>query len=561
MLSLSLLFAGCDKYDDSAINGRVDNLEDRVGKLEELARKLTSNIGALQESVTALEKNDRITDVRPLEDGSGFIVVFEKAGEITVRNGKSSSVSVRKDADGIYYWTVDGEYLVIDGEKIPATAQYGAPHIKIEDGKFWFSVDDTNWTECGDVATEGIGTIKGVSDEGDSVVFTLYDDSTISIPKVQKFGISIADNELGVFEYGSAEFRFTVSEPDENTMVKVIAENGFSANVYYYAPETEGSFTVMAPESVPSKTTLLVVAMNGKGTMAGQLITLEKGQFTIVNDTFVVGKQGGDIKVSIKTNVDYEIYGDPNPNHWVKIVEEPATKAVRTDEITFRVEPYIGGEAPRSTQFRVMCGGQETMINITQLNSGGFSDFETFKSKTGNDRILEDKTDNGWVLKEGTRPSNVFLPKEYADKGVPQLIGFTNRPGTLTSPLEEDGIGTLKFSYCSYGRTVGQLRGFKFYVDVLTESGELIKRIEITKTLDEVKAEGLKHVFNESVEINKSGNFRIVITNACLNQLDKTEEDASLPSLYPDGVVPISRYNVYGDNVCICEVSWSGWSE
>ena len=549
MLSLSLLFAGCDKYDDSAINGRVDNLEDRVGKLEELTRKLTSNIGALQESVTALEKNDRITDVRPLEDGSGFIVVFEKAGEITVRNGKSSSVSVRKDADGIYYWTVDGEYLVIDGEKIPATAQYGAPHIKIEDGKFWFSVDDTNWTECGDVATEGIGTIKGVSDEGDSVVFTLYDDSTISIPKVQKFGISIVDNELGVFEYGSAEFKFTVSEPDENTMVKVIAENGFTANVYYYAPETEGSFTVMAPESVPSKTTLLVVAMNGKGTMAGQLITLEKGQFTIVNDTFVVGKQGGDIKVSIKTNVDYEIYGDPNPNHWVKIVEEPATKAVRTDEITFRVEPYIGGEAPRSTQFRIMCGGQENMINITQLNSGGFSDFETFNVKPDYaKRILEATTESGWIMRNCTYlvPVRGFGPKVF-NKNIPNLIGYADYPGTVISPEFEDGIGTLKFGYGTVTANFGlsNKNGFKFHVDIVNGDGKTVWTKEYVKTREELEAAGKKHVFEESVDINIAGKFHMVFINDCPSGENAGHETVGTTC----------------DNVALTEVSWSGWSE
>lgn len=551
MLSLSLLFAGCDKYDDSAINGRVDNLEDRVGKLEELARKLTSNIGALQESVTALEKNDRITDVRPLEDGSGFIVVFEKAGEITVRNGKSSLVSVRKDADGIYYWTVDGEYLVVDGEKIPATAQYGAPHIKIEDGKFWFSVDDTNWTECGDVATEGIGTIKGVSDEGDSVVFTLYDDSTISIPKVQKFGISIQNAEQGVFDGSIAEFMFTITEPDESTTVKVVTENGVIAEVEYTAPDTEGMFMVMPSEPLYDKMTLLVVAINGKGTMAGQLITLEEGKFNIIDDTAVIGKQGGEVSFKIETNVQYEIMEDPDPSFWAKLITEPETKAIRTDVVRFKVAPYSGGTAPRTAKISLMVGDDMKYLTITQLNSGGQSDFDSFKStpSAAANRIKEDSTDDGWVLKQGRILGKYDWGNfcNGVDKKIPDLVGDAYAPGMLESPIFEDGIGTLKFSYGAEGANleVGHKNGLKFHVDIVNAEGKTVWTKQYAKTKDELSAAGWRYIFEESVDVNIAGKFRIIFTNDCPSGIGYGE-DSSIMVL---------------DNVSILTVSWSGWSE
>ena len=41
----TLLFASCsDEYDDSALTGRVDNLENRVAKLEELCKQMNTNI-------------------------------------------------------------------------------------------------------------------------------------------------------------------------------------------------------------------------------------------------------------------------------------------------------------------------------------------------------------------------------------------------------------------------------------------------------------------------------------------------------------------------------------
>lgn len=44
----TLLFASCsDEYDDSALTGRVDNLENRVAKLEELCKQMNTNISSV----------------------------------------------------------------------------------------------------------------------------------------------------------------------------------------------------------------------------------------------------------------------------------------------------------------------------------------------------------------------------------------------------------------------------------------------------------------------------------------------------------------------------------
>lgn len=69
-----LLFAGlgivsCDKYDDSALTGRVENLEGRVEALEQLCQQMNTNISALQTIVTALQSNDYITSVAPILRG------------------------------------------------------------------------------------------------------------------------------------------------------------------------------------------------------------------------------------------------------------------------------------------------------------------------------------------------------------------------------------------------------------------------------------------------------------------------------------------------------------
>ena len=53
-----LLVSSCSKYDDSALTGRVDDLENRVAQLEQLCKQMNTNISSLQTIVTALQTND-----------------------------------------------------------------------------------------------------------------------------------------------------------------------------------------------------------------------------------------------------------------------------------------------------------------------------------------------------------------------------------------------------------------------------------------------------------------------------------------------------------------------
>lgn len=55
-----LLIAGCNSdYDDAALQGRVDDLESRVAKLEELCSQMNTNISSLQTIVAAIQNRNR----------------------------------------------------------------------------------------------------------------------------------------------------------------------------------------------------------------------------------------------------------------------------------------------------------------------------------------------------------------------------------------------------------------------------------------------------------------------------------------------------------------------
>ena len=185
-----MLLAGCnDEYDDSALVKRLDDFEQRLERLERLCNDMNTNLGSMQTIVTALDRGDYITSVEPLtENGSmvGYTIRFAKGTPIVVYNGKPGTapvVSVKKDTDGIYYWTLDGEWITDGGKKLPVSGQNGtSPKLKIEEEYWYISYDDgTTWTKLdkatGEKGDDGAGILVDMDEN--YVYFTLPDGITM----------------------------------------------------------------------------------------------------------------------------------------------------------------------------------------------------------------------------------------------------------------------------------------------------------------------------------------------------------------------------------------------
>ena len=191
-----MLLAGCnDEYDDSALVKRLDDFEQRLERLERLCNDMNTNLGSMQTIVTALDRGYYITSVEPLtENGSmvGYTIRFAKGTPIVVYNGKPGTapvVSVKKDTDGIYYWTLDGEWITDGGKKLPVSGQDGtSPKLKIEEEYWYISYDDgTTWTKLdkatGEKGDDGSGILVDMDEN--YVYFTLPDGRTVTVPRAE----------------------------------------------------------------------------------------------------------------------------------------------------------------------------------------------------------------------------------------------------------------------------------------------------------------------------------------------------------------------------------------
>ena len=225
----------CNEFDDSAIWDELRAHEERIARLETLCSQMNTNISALQAIMDALKENDYVTNVAPImENGKeiGYTITFKKSGSITIYHGKDGVdgsdgkdgtdgkdgstpvIGVKQEEDGMYYWTLDGEWLLDEaGKKIPAVGKDGVdgedgkdgvdgsagvtPQLKVEDGYWYVSYDGGKTWQKLDKAVGEDGNDGKDSQDGedassmftdidvsndDFIIITLHDGTQIKIP-------------------------------------------------------------------------------------------------------------------------------------------------------------------------------------------------------------------------------------------------------------------------------------------------------------------------------------------------------------------------------------------
>ena len=210
-IAITLGLLSCN-HKDSLWQEVVEDLDERVETLEMLCAEMNTNITSLQTIVDVLQSNDFITSIVEIKkDGKvvGYTITFGKHDPITIyhgqdgkdgadgkdgqdgqdgadgkdgqdgqngadgKDGSTPVIGVAQDTDGVYYWTLNGEWLLDDdGNKLPVSGEDGkdgangadgkdgqdgadgkdgiTPLLKIENGYWYISYDNgVTWTESG----------------------------------------------------------------------------------------------------------------------------------------------------------------------------------------------------------------------------------------------------------------------------------------------------------------------------------------------------------------------------------------------------------------------------
>ena len=240
LATILLFLSSC--YDDSEFRKRLDDYELRLAALEQLCEEMNTNIASMQLILTALQNNDYATGIIPItENGKeiGYTITFSKSGSVTIYHGKDGKdgqngkdgadgkdgkdgqdgstpvIGVRQDTDGLWYWTLNGEWL-LDGKgaKVRATPMDGkngqdgkdgkdgangqdgvTPQLKIEEGDWYISYDSgKSWQKVGQASgkdgKDGTSFFKSVDVNPTQVVLVLADGQTVILPRELELSVT-----------------------------------------------------------------------------------------------------------------------------------------------------------------------------------------------------------------------------------------------------------------------------------------------------------------------------------------------------------------------------------
>lgn len=317
---IAVLSAACTPYDDTDVKNQLAGLDQRVTALEEAITKINTNISALASVVDALKNQDTIEKVEALANGTGWTVTFTQSGVVTIYNGidgingHNPVISIAKDTDDEYYWTIDGEFVLVNGEKVKATAEVDAPQLDITtEGILRISYDGgLTWNELGQAGISSC-VLETVTETEDEVKFLLSDGKSIVIPKGQTFALNISTTSFPILAGVAESFEYTVTSADSETIVDGFGTNGYEV-VVESAGKSAGKVTVTAPDPVVDGK-IFVLAINSKGTTSAKIIYAQAGYMNFGTlDATAVTADGATLQWQITTNVDYTVATDAS---WV----------------------------------------------------------------------------------------------------------------------------------------------------------------------------------------------------------------------------------------------------
>jgi len=344
---LALMLCSCE----ALIQGELEALQAQIDALSVRVDQMNESISSMESIVQEIQSGGYVKDyVEIVENGKviGWKLTFSNGKDLMLYNGKDGAtprIGVRQDTDGEWYWTLNDEWLLRDGQKIRVNGKDGkdgvTPKLKIEEDWWWVSYDDgKTWTKLsqakGDDGQDGDSFFSSVTRDGDTLILTLGDGSSLVIPcyKSTQMDIVFDDIDIGIIAGGSATVGYTIVGASEKTVVKALGQNGWSARVMPNGAD-KGFITVQAPDPL-SEDEIIVLVDDGEFRTIVSSINFVTGRVTPAMDSVEMESDGGTFEIQVSSNIAYSVSIPDEAKSWVSHLE---TKSVRTNTLLFKCEP------------------------------------------------------------------------------------------------------------------------------------------------------------------------------------------------------------------------------
>ncbi|MBP3318072.1 MAG: leucine-rich repeat protein [Alistipes sp.] len=419
LVAITMIIAGCsESFDDSKIWDKLDDHESRIAKLEELCKQMNTNISSLQTIVKALQNNDYVTGVTPItKDGEtvGYTITFTKSQPITIYHGKDGKdgqngadgkdgvdgkdgstpiIGVKQDTDNIYYWTLNGEWLLdANGNKIKAQGTDGkdgqdgadgkdgiTPQLKIENDYWYISYDNgTSWTQLSKATGEdgqdganganGDSFFQSVAHDENDVYITLADGTVIVLPKYSNLNISFSEaSDIACLPGKNIKIDYTISCTDPDVHIATITQNGWQA-VVTKESATAGYIVVTAPDPLTNSPIIVLVSDSNKTIM--RTLSFVEGFAVVENASFTLTHEATTLNVNVQSNLNYSVHIPDTASSWITLEGVTTRAVVRNDIITLNIAENSEIKARSATLQLIFNGESVGTIEVYQQGIKG----------------------------------------------------------------------------------------------------------------------------------------------------------------------------------------------
>ena len=338
------------------VRDELDNLQRQIDELRTKMDNLNGNISSLQQTILEISQGGYVTDVSEImEEGKvvGYSLTFSDSRVLRILNGKDGAqgkdghtpaIGVAKDADGIWYWMLDGEWMLDDSSnKIRAIGEDGVmgvtPQLKIEESYWYVSYDSgTSWSQLGKATGDsGDSFFAGIDTSSpDVVVLTLADGGTLEIPRYKLFSISFEYDEDGTTIAPGETLRipYRLSEgATEDFLVTASSDGNYQVSVQSYGIDS-GVLSITCPKTYVDGY-INVTVYDGHGHAVVKVITFSRRRLTINNGLeYYVDAYGGRVEVPYTANFECVLKYQDGCDSWIECLQ---TKADYSGTMVFQV--------------------------------------------------------------------------------------------------------------------------------------------------------------------------------------------------------------------------------
>ena len=263
----------------------------------------------------------------------------------------------------------------------------------------------------------------------------------------------------------------------------------------------DASITIKAKDNdTPDERNASVRIKAGTASKTIAVSQKQKDALTVTSSKFEVTSLGGEVKIEVKANIDFEYAIDESAKKWIKY---EGTRAMKTSTLTFSVaendetEKREGKITIKSGEFNevvtVYQSGYEPTIVISQNEYVVSSDGETIAVEvTSNvDVAMEMPTDVDWISENTTRATSTST--YYFD--IQQNEDYDQRTAEIKFTNKENGLSeTVKVVQTQKDAIVLAKAEYEFGVDGGNLDFEIQTNVDITVTISDNAKDWIQQV-------------------------------------------------------------------